>query len=356
MIINHVHKGFTLVELAVSLVIIGTLLGAGVKFYAAQAERSAYELTKQRQETIKNALTAYIGKFSRLPCPDQNLAPDGRDDADRTAGSCTRYVGTVPYNDLGLDRDVVLDGWDNYMVYALSPGWERSYTTSASPSQYQTNVATDAFWPGHASGSITIQDRIPATNPTTTNTSGIAAAILSYGRNGAGALNVSNNTNALPPSSTDEESNALLTASPPVIYKRDYTEQDIATYGAFDDVVLAISPDDFISPLTISGALRDVGPASVMDGAYDYVVGEIIKTKTICILTCIGYYYIVPGAITFPAGKLQGWGSTYTSSGGIIHATGGAFTNFTIDVDGADAKTVSSSELRAVLAKRAGFN
>lgn len=363
------YRGFTLVEMAVVLVIFGTLLGAGLKLLSTQAERTAIELTKKRQETIKQALTAYLGRVGRLPCPDQNAIPDGLDNADRTAAtpaSCVAQFGAVPYIDLGLDRDVALDGWDNFMVYVVSPGWQNSYTTGAN-TQYQNNVPANTFWPGARQGAITVYDRIPATNAATTvianpaTGTGAAVAIVSYGKNGFGARNLSYNVNVGPAAGTDEEANTIFAGLQ--IAKREYTDQNIAIYGAFDDVVLPISASDFLDDLVKSGTLREVGSSAVLNAANDYAIGQIMASKAMCVVGCIpgDYYYTLPATLPnpFPAEAL-GWNATFVGNPNNIYTHTNAVTNaYTISVsDGLNTyqKAVTLAELKATLARVSGFH
>jgi prepilin-type N-terminal cleavage/methylation domain-containing protein len=367
-------RGFTLVEMAVVLVIFGTLLGAGLKLLTVQAERSAIELTKKRQETIKQALTAYLGRFGRLPCPDQNAIPDGLDNADRTAAtpaSCTAQFGAVPYVDLGLDRDVAIDGWDNFMVYVLSPGWQNSYTTGSN-NQYQNTNPVNTYWPGARQGGITVFDRIPATNAATTITAnpatgtGAAAAIVSYGKNGLGARNLSFNVNVAPAAGTDEEINTLFTGLQ--VAKREYTDQNIPTYGAFDDVVLPISASDILDDLVKAGSIREVGSAAILNAAHDYAIGQIIATKTACPPVgggagCVfgDYYYDVPTVLplAFPA-AIQGWNAIYAGSPSTVYTTtNSGATAYTITINDGIAtyqKVVSLAELKAAISRISGFH
>jgi prepilin-type N-terminal cleavage/methylation domain-containing protein len=365
--------GFTLVEMAVVLVIFGTLLGAGLKLLTVQVERSAIELTKQRQETVKQALISYLGRMGRLPCPDQNAIPDGMDNADRTAttpATCLAQFGAIPYIDLGLDRDTALDGWDNYMVYGVSPDWQNSYNP-VSNSQYQNTTPSNVYWPGARPGRITLFDRIPATNASTTITAnpatgtGAAAVILSYGHNGAGARNLSNNINVAPSAGTDEEMNTLFTGMQ--VAKREYTDQDIAVYGAFDDIVLPISATDFLAPLVKSGAIQDTGASAILIAASAQVQAQIMATKTECpngaAPTCMpnDYYYTVPTTLTSPLPtEAMGWNATYNGTATNIYVgTNSTATAYSIMVsDGINnySKTVTMLELKSALSRNAGFH
>jgi prepilin-type N-terminal cleavage/methylation domain-containing protein len=63
------QSGFTLVELAVVVLLIGMIATMGISALNAQLANAAISATKKKQDTIKDALIAYLGKYKRLPCP-----------------------------------------------------------------------------------------------------------------------------------------------------------------------------------------------------------------------------------------------------------------------------------------------
>lgn len=97
--------GFTLIEMAIVLVVLGMILM--VAFYAIPrlTERARLETTKATMDEVAKALTSFAAVNSRLPCPDVN-----GDGLEGTAGTCAAgdVVGRVPYRTLGL-ADPVLD-------------------------------------------------------------------------------------------------------------------------------------------------------------------------------------------------------------------------------------------------------
>ncbi len=114
------QQGFTLVEIAIVLVIIGVLaagalLGIG-EFRSVQSVKEG----AQKVENIKKQLLTFgqINKF--LPCPDTNF--DGFEDRNGTGVGrpCSSNVGTTPYVDLGLQREDVEDAWGNFIRYAVN--------------------------------------------------------------------------------------------------------------------------------------------------------------------------------------------------------------------------------------------
>src|SRR3954471_8356995 len=113
------RSGFTLVEMAVVVLIAAILLTAGLSMVKSRLEAAQLDVTQKKQDAIKQALIAYLGRYKRLPCPDTNL--DGREDRDPappyTCGlpGAAQSFGGVPYIDLGLDRSAALDGWEDYI-------------------------------------------------------------------------------------------------------------------------------------------------------------------------------------------------------------------------------------------------
>ena len=63
-------QGFTLIEIAVVVALIGIMLTAGLKLAGALLENAAYSATQKKQAAIKDALIAYVAAYKRLPCPD----------------------------------------------------------------------------------------------------------------------------------------------------------------------------------------------------------------------------------------------------------------------------------------------
>ncbi|MEZ0316035.1 MAG: prepilin-type N-terminal cleavage/methylation domain-containing protein [Methylophilaceae bacterium] len=368
------QRGFTLVEMAVVLVIAGALLGAGLKLLNVQSERAAISVTQKHQETIKQALITYLGRMSRLPCPDTDSPPEGVDDNRDAAGACTSFFGRVPYLDLGLDRATVLDGWDNYITYVVSPRWTLTYNPAAAGNIYQTNIMANAFWPGVRIGGITVSDRFPWNAAALTVIAnagagtGDALALISHGKTGMGAFNTGNIFNDIPPG-VDERANVNIAGLS--IISRDINEV-AGPGGQFDDIVMSVSPTEMITPLVNSGAVQSASPAAVLNEVNDFVVGQIIGSKRICgvppapaACPVTEYYYTVPAAMGL--GLLPnalGWNAIYVGTPLTAPASDYMWSGYPaaneayrIGVDGgALPKIVNMQELKGILAHTSGFN
>lgn len=118
--ISKVYAGFSLVELAVVLavlgiVLIGAILGTSEFRETAKQKENEVIIANIKENLIKFAM---INKY--LPCPDtESLAGrDGREN--RGANQCLNYAGGVPYSDIGLGKDDVLDAQGNPIRYAVN--------------------------------------------------------------------------------------------------------------------------------------------------------------------------------------------------------------------------------------------
>ncbi len=287
--------GFTLVELAVVVFLIGLLATMGISALKAQLASAAISNTKKKQDTIKDALVAYLGRNKRLPCPaTDNSGKEGTAGArlPQVPSNCPTYFGVVPYAELGLPKSAAVDGWDNFFAYAVSRQWTATLNTAPPTNGGSiTNDPAFAFNIGNL-GTITVNDRIPASNstltvianPTATPPTGAVVVLVSHGPNGSGAYTIKWTQNAAP-SGVDEIANALLPPNtlpanipvPPVgFFQREYTDKD-AGFGIFDDIVMWFSANDLLNPLIKDGALQSAQGqyATLVANIQDYVAGQI---------------------------------------------------------------------------------
>ena len=68
-------KGFTLLEMAVVLIIIGFVIGALLTPLGAQRDLKDYSESKARLEQIRDALYGYAIINGKLPCPTTTADP-----------------------------------------------------------------------------------------------------------------------------------------------------------------------------------------------------------------------------------------------------------------------------------------
>ena len=327
-------RGFTLVEMAVVVVIIAALLTLGLGALNAQLSSASYTTTKQRQAAIKDALISYLGANKRFPCPYVPIAgtlPTGVDATSIPASGTPRCqsfdFGVIPFTTLGIAREVAQDGWGNffsYKVYAqanpVCPGGGIDWGNS------------NCFGAGK-NGGITVLDNTGGNNlPLTTNA---VVAIISQGPNGLGAWAAQATQNASPVS-CEERTNANLSGcstpagiTPPYYFKGERQDQD--------DVVAWIDATEAINALSKQGVVKTAF-AQVNDdlqAIYDNKLG--VKLSAITPPATTG---AVPGGCSSPVVTTTSptndpWGNQYAVTVGTtpppspnfpicIYSTGGA--------------------------------
>jgi prepilin-type N-terminal cleavage/methylation domain-containing protein len=161
------HHGFTLIEMAIVLVIVGLLLAGLLLPLSAQVDQRNYNETQRELQDVREALigfalsnTAADGR-PYLPCPDTN--GDGFEN--RVVNLCVNPpIGGLPWATLGLARQ---DRWGNAYGYRVTSGFANSAVG------FDLGTARDVQVLNAAGGAII------ATN--------IPAIIFSKGKTGAGA-------------------------------------------------------------------------------------------------------------------------------------------------------------------------
>lgn len=308
----HIQRfaGFTLVELAIVLLIIGILMSAGLSLATVKRNAAQRDVTQTNQLAIKQALISFLGKYQRLPCPASAAASPITGAEAATASLCSNYYGIVPYQALGLDRSAALDGWENFITYVVSPvsitpalatttpplttSWLFKFSTTPTTAPCTTATCTNittpstaptagtyyAFWPSTSTGGITVKDTTATGGHTIadpTNGTGAVVALISYGANGLGAFNIQGGTNTQPAANTDEFNNFKPYQTPlvPLVVKRDPTDSTSGG-GSFDDMVMIMSANDLTGPLVANGTFQNNAMVA-LNQANDNVIGHVLS-------------------------------------------------------------------------------
>jgi prepilin-type N-terminal cleavage/methylation domain-containing protein len=194
----NAESGFSMIEMAMVLAIIGLLMGGGLLAITPVLERNKRTQTFQSLDKIEEALTLYVIRNNRLPCPANGAlaATDANYGAalPATGAACTALTagfGIVPWKTLGIERAMAVDGWGNQISYAVSANQALTHTVGTSNNQgvyRETNAyACGDLQVNNTSGT----ELTPGTGTTgcqTGATADRAAYILiSHGKNGAGA-------------------------------------------------------------------------------------------------------------------------------------------------------------------------
>jgi len=234
--------GFTLVEMAVVLVIVGLLVGSFIGTLAGRIETTRIHNTEKEMEEIKRVLMAYA--FTQtppyLPCPDTDAFPDGMEDRNGFTGQCipslAGNMGVLPWVTLGLAYD---DAWGmRYSYWA-----DVNYTVNTG-----FNLTTD-----DTVGAATIETRVSDTKEDMVTNA--VAVILSHGKNGYGGIDTNDNARAFPAAGTfvDEQENTDVDTT---FMSRPLTGQQAATVGGeFDDILTWINSYELKAKMVETGVL-----------------------------------------------------------------------------------------------------
>jgi len=241
--VNKKQTGFTLVEVAIVLVIVGLLIGSFIGTVASRIDMTLRNETSAELEEIKNVLMAYA--FSKapqpyLPCPDITVPPDGLED--RTMGICDAVgaVGTLPWRDLGLGFD---DAWGARYRYWVSSNYTDSNTGF-------TLASADV-----GGGNSLIQTRLGDVN--TNIVQNAVAVIFSHGKNGLGGVSVSGIN--LPPipavGNGHDDENENVDANSVFMSRLPSEEGSAAIGGVYDDILIWINSYEIKAKMVATGVL-----------------------------------------------------------------------------------------------------
>jgi prepilin-type N-terminal cleavage/methylation domain-containing protein len=121
-------RGFTLLEMAVVLVIVGLLLGGLLGSLNAMRSVQNEDGTRRQLEEIREALITFAIVNRRLPCPAapgtaETVAGAGLERAPTAAGCTGGASGVLPWATLGLAQT---DAWGRRFSYRVTPAFARS--------------------------------------------------------------------------------------------------------------------------------------------------------------------------------------------------------------------------------------
>jgi prepilin-type N-terminal cleavage/methylation domain-containing protein len=121
------QAGFSLLELAIVLMIIGTLMGGVLVAVGDSFESGRRSAALNQLRQIEEALYGFAASNGRLPCPAPALGGDGLEDCDLPDGVLPRILGLSGPTDTS---GAVLDPWGNPYLYAVHAEYTDAVTLS----------------------------------------------------------------------------------------------------------------------------------------------------------------------------------------------------------------------------------
>ena len=107
------QRGFTLVELAISMVILGLVLTGFALALSQQVQQRQLTDTRTALQQANDAIVAFVIANARLPCPA--VAGSNGQESMAGIGRCTAAAGFLPAVSLGLPNldgnGLLNDGW-----------------------------------------------------------------------------------------------------------------------------------------------------------------------------------------------------------------------------------------------------
>ena len=215
---HSLTTGFSLLEMAIVLAIVGYLLTSLIPSLSAHVDQQHRNDTIKQMNEIKDALYGYAMVNGHLPCPAK--ATIATNTINAGMADCTVLAGVIPWATLGITET---DAWGRRFTYSASNTFITSNFTLASNGNLTIKTA--------ATGGTNISTFIPA-------------VFISHGSNGLGAYLPSGV--ALPTSSApDEAANSISSTN---FVSHDFTP-------SFDDLVMWISPSILFNRMVTAGKL-----------------------------------------------------------------------------------------------------
>lgn len=255
MLYRDISSGFTLIEIAIVLVVVALLLGGLLGPLSVRVEQQERQRTQAILEEIKEALYGYAATTGTLPCPD--TAGAGLPNGSPPTTPCTEYEGRLPWQTLGVERG---DAWGNQFRYRVT----KEFTAANIGTCNDDGLGTSTDWDGNFDlcdvGNITVRTRDNIKALVTLVTTA-PAVIVSHGKNGLGARRIDGVAMPLTVAGRDEHFNADSAEN--IFMTRTYSfpstncsDTDPAlAYCEFDDLVVSISPNVLKNRMIAAGRL-----------------------------------------------------------------------------------------------------
>ena len=339
---THSHRsfGFTLVEMAIVIIIIALVIGFAVTLGTNAVQAAQRTSTQERLATIKMALESYQRANGYLPCPaSRALTPSGSivfGVEARSGASCDTsppalvqvgtpytgsYIGAVPVRTLGLPDAFAADAWGNKLLYAVGVQMVNHVTDAALTDPGITIMRGDPSGTNYSLTTSTDRTIVPTTtlsqtpnmSAPDTPAAGASYVVLSHGPDGRGAYPLNGNTVQIPCGFGAQIDGANCDDSDSIFYDTTYND-GVNEQLFFDDYIVwgsnalqhaAINPMVASCPIgceqwcaPCSGTVPNL-PVSPTTMTSPVLCQKIITSISPCAATCL-------------------WSGTVTADGSIV--------------------------------------
>jgi len=218
--------GFTLIELAIVMVIVSLLLGGLLSSISSQKEQQRRNDNQSLLKLVSDALIGFATVNGRLPCPD--TSGNGLENTPCSAAASNINNGILPYATLGV---ISTDPWGNPLRYTVNGAF------SAAPPNPVFTLSTQ----GTGNGILRIFNTAPGNCNTPGNVAENIPAVVWTGAKRDYTL--------LAPPSTDEMENR---DNDNCFVSRDY---NTVTGREFDDQLIWLSSNILFNRMVSAGVL-----------------------------------------------------------------------------------------------------
>lgn len=228
--LKRAAAGFSLIEIAIVLVVIGILLSGGLLAVSPIVQQGKVTETKARIARVETAIQAYVIANGCLPCPaagnsnsatnaNAGLAEAGGPNPDPCDGGCDLTQGVVPWRNLGLSEADIIDAYGNRLSYAATSA---RCATSSGMLRVGSSYPDGDIRVNNAAGAVTLV---------------AAYVILSHGPDGADAFaGETGTTRADSRGSATQDENVDVEAAGAVVFNQ-LPNNTIDGADYFDDIV-----------------------------------------------------------------------------------------------------------------------
>ncbi len=238
--------GFSLIELGIVLFILTLMLASFLAPLATQVDQRNISDTQKSLNDFKETLIGFALANGRLPCPADPTIATGLPNAGVERATCTgaNVNGVLPWTTLGVSET---DAWGRRYTYRVTASFADAIAANTvTPPVTCTDTPTQSSFALCSQGDITITD---GSSNIATN---IPAVVVSHGKNGYGAYTSLGTQLSTAGAGPDELENTNANAT---FVSRLYTDNPAAAGGAFDDIVVWVSPNFLFNRMVAAGKL-----------------------------------------------------------------------------------------------------
>lgn len=235
------QTGFTLIEIAMVMLIIVLILGGLLPTISAQMEQQRINTTRRQLNEIREALLGFAVANNRLPCPANGTANSGQEDRNVTTLVCNTITGNasggvLPWATLGVSET---DAWGRRFTYRVTSAFADGADGTSDAGASTCPVSPGVSWQMCSTPNLNVY----ATTGGVAIATNLPAVVVSHGTNGLGAY--TSQGTKIAGAANDELTNSSD--------NNNFVSRDAGPN--FDDLVVWLPPNVLLSRMIAAGKL-----------------------------------------------------------------------------------------------------